>query len=129
MFIAKLSRSRLRGLAFISGIFGLTVCVFLYGALPYYTMGIIISLLFGGFESIRMTLSQSMTLEYVDEKFRSRIMGLYMMNYAFIPLGALPIGKAIDVFGTEKSLIAFSFIFLLSSIIVLITSIELRKIR
>ena len=129
LFIATLGRGRLRGLMFISGIFGLTICIFLYGALPYYIVGIIISIFFGVFENVRMTLSQSLTLEYVDEKFRSRIMGLYMMNYAFIPLGALPIGKAIDVFGAEKSLMVFSFIFLLTSIIVLITSKELRKIR
>ena len=76
-----------------------------------------------------MTLSQSLTLEYVDENFRSRIMGLYMMNYAFIPLGALPIGKSIDVFGAEKSLLIFSLIFFISSVLVLISSKELRKIR
>ena len=56
-------------------------------------------------------------------------MGLYMMNYAFIPLGALPIGISIDVFGAEKSLLIFSLIFFISSVLVLISSKELRKIR
>ena len=129
LFIASLSKSKLRGFIFLLGIFGLSACVFLLGVFPYFIAGIIIWILFGIFENIRMTLSQSLTLEYVDENFRSRIMGLYMMNYAFIPLGALPIGKSIDVFGAEKSLLIFSLIFFISSVLVLISSKELRKIR
>ena len=100
-----------------------------FGIAPKYSVGLVIVVFFGAFEQIRMALSNVLTMEYTDSKYRARMMGFFMLNFASIPLGALPIGYGIDKIGAINTLI-FDGIALISILLILLfLSTSFRKIK
>ena len=43
-------------------------------------------------DSGRRALNSSLIMEQTADEFRGRVMGVYMMNFGLIPLGAIPLG-------------------------------------
>ena len=39
-----------------------------------------------------MEINSSLILEQTDEEHRGRVMGVYMMNFGLMPIGAIPLG-------------------------------------
>ena len=129
LLISTLRKGTLRFTIFLFSAFGLGFCALAFGLAPEYLMGLIVVVFFGAFEQIRMALSNVLTMEYTDSKYRSRMMGFFMLNFAFIPLGALPIGYGIDKIGAINTLI-FDGIALISILLILmLISNSFRKIK
>ena len=84
---------------------------------------------FGAFEQIRMALSNVLTMEYTDKKYRARMMGFFMLNFAFIPFGALPIGYGVDKLGAVNTLLIDSIILISILMLLLTLSKSFRKIK
>ena len=57
-----------------------------------YTVAILIMMVLGLGDSGRRALNASLIMEQVDEEHRGRVMGVYMMNFGLIPIGAIPLG-------------------------------------
>ncbi len=127
--ISSLRKGALRFSVFLFSAFGLGFCTLTFGLAPEYSIGLVVIVFFGAFEQIRMALSNVLTMEYTDSKYRARMMGFFMLNFASIPLGALPIGYGIDKIGAINTLI-FDGIALISilSLLVLISN-SFRKIK
>ena len=100
----------------------------LVAAFPAYAIGLPLMLLVGLGSSIRMTLGQSLTLEATDAQYRARVMGLNMTVYGFVPLGALPVGRAVDMFGAQASLLVVGLALAVTGLVILLGSPTLRRL-
>ncbi|MBM01209.1 MAG: hypothetical protein CL762_00605 [Chloroflexi bacterium] len=129
ILISTLKKGTLRFSIFIISAFGLGLCTLIFGLAPQYTIGLVVVIFFGAFEQIRMALSNVLTMEYTDSKYRARMMGFFMLNFASIPLGALPIGYGIDKIGAVNTLIFDGIALIVILSILLLISNSFRKIK
>ena len=103
--IANLREGHPRGVVYLMGAILGGVGIGLVAAFPQYAFALPLMLLVGLASTLSMTLGQSLTLEATDAQYRARVMGLSMMVYGLTPLGALPVGRAVDVFGAQETLL------------------------
>ena len=129
LMISTLKKGNLRFGLFLTSAFGLGICILALGIFPYYSVGLVAVIFFGAFEQIRMALSNVLTMEYTDKKYRARMMGFFMLNFAFIPFGALPIGYGVDKIGAVDTLIIDSIILITILTLLLTLSKSFRKIK
>ena len=129
LLISTLKKGVLRFSIFIISAFGLGLCTLIFGLAPQYAIGLVVVIFFGAFEQIRMALSNVLTMEYTDSKYRARMMGFFMLNFASIPLGALPIGYGIDKIGAVNTLIFDGIVLIVILSILLLISSSFRKIK
>ena len=129
LMISTLKKGNLRFLLFLISAFGLGFCILTLSIFPYYSVGLIVVIFFGAFEQIRMALSNVLTMEYTDKKYRARMMGFFMLNFAFIPFGALPIGYGVDKLGAVNTLFIDSIILISILMLLLSLSKSFRKIK
>jgi MFS family permease len=127
LFIARLGKGDRRGLLLLGGSILNGIALLLIGLLPVYFFGLAVMVLIGVAESSRMTLGQSLTLEVTEDQFRARVMSLYMMTFGLMPLGALPIGRAVDVWGAQETLLVVSGLVLLTAVGFLAGATRLRR--
>ena len=71
---------------------------------PSYVLLMIIMVFVGLGDSGRRTLNSAILMEQVDDEHRGRVMGLYMMNFGLMPLGAIPIAAIAEVAGIREAL-------------------------
>ena len=92
LVIASLSKNNHRGwvLLITSMLSGVTIM--LAAATTSYAVAVVIMVFIGLGDSGRRALNSSLIMEQTDEEHRGRVMGVYMMNFGLIPLGALPLG-------------------------------------
>jgi MFS family permease len=64
-----------------------------------YWIAVAVMVLLGVGDSGRRSLNSSLMLEQTQDAFRGRVMGLYMMNFGLIPLGAIPLAAISEVIG------------------------------
>jgi MFS family permease len=57
-----------------------------------YAVAVVIMIFLGLGDSGRRALNSSLIMEQTDDEHRGRVMGVYMMNFGLIPLGAIPLG-------------------------------------
>ena len=55
-------------------------------------------------------------------------MGLHMMIYGLTPLGALPVGQAVDVFGAQETLLVVGPALAIVGVLSLMASPTLRRL-
>ena len=71
---------------------------------PSYLVLVVIMIFVGLGDSGRRTLNNTLIMEQVDDEHRGRVMGLYMMNFGLMPVGAIPIAGLAVVFGIREAL-------------------------
>ena len=79
------------------GAFSTGAALTLVAALPYYTAAAVIMLLMGLGDAGRRTVNMGLIMEVSDDRFRGRVMSVFMMNFGLMPLGVLPAGLAADM--------------------------------
>ncbi len=126
--IANLRQGNRRGIVYIAGTLISGVSIALVAAFPEYAIGLPLMILVGLGSSIRMTLGQSLTLEASDAEYRARVMGLNMTVFGLLPLGALPVGAAVDLYGAEWTLLFVGAALLVVGAVILLGSPTLRKL-
>ena len=127
LFIAGLGRWR-RGLlsilaAALSGIVLLLVVLF-----PAYAVAIVLMVVLGLGDAGRRTLNQSLIIEQAGDRYRGRVMSVFMMNFGLMHLGVLPAGVAIELFGGRIVIGAMAVVLLAVSALVLLTQRRLRRL-
>ena len=102
---------------------GLVLLVFYVGyvgALILFTQSnlLVLALVFlviaGLFHGVAITLSQTLVQLLARNDMRGRATSLFAMGFGLMPLGALPMGLAIDAFGAQRAVGGFmmvSFVF------------------
>ena len=75
-----------------------------------------------------MTLGESLTIEATDDALRARVMSLNMMTYGLMPLGALPMGYAIDHIGAQNTLFIVGLTLIAATIMLMLGSSTIRRV-
>jgi len=92
LFIASLSKNNHRGWVLLITSMLSGVAILLAAATTSYAVTVGIMLILGLGDSGRRALNSSLIMEQTDDEHRGRVMGVYMMNFGLVPLGALPLG-------------------------------------
>ena len=126
--VANLRRGHHRGLIVLVGAILSGVVLLVIGGFPIYGVGLGAMVGVGLAETTRMTLAQSLTLEVAGPEYRARVMSLFMMTFGLMPLGALPLGRAVDVYGASPSLLVMAGIVITVGVLFLIGARALRRL-
>lgn len=92
LVIAGLSKNNHRGWVLLITSMLSGVAILLAAATTSYAVAVVIMVILGLGDSGRRALNSSLIMEQTDEEHRGRVMGVYMMNFGLIPLGAIPLG-------------------------------------
>jgi len=126
---ANLRKGHRRGpILLIVGIGGSGVGMLLLAISQNYVIGLAVMIVIGFAGAIRMTLGESLTIEATDDAFRARVMSLNMMTFGLMPVGALPMGYAIDHIGAQNTLLIVGFALIAATIMLVVGSSTIRRV-
>ena len=94
-----------RGMLLMVGALSTGIALVLVAAIPIYAAAAAIMLLMGLGDAGRRTINMGLMMEASDDRYRGRVMSVFMMNFGLTPLGVLPAGLAADFFG-ERAVMA-----------------------
>lgn len=106
LFVASLRRVRYRGALMVGIIvvYGGVIAVFSLTRWLPLALGCLFA---GGFLGASyMALNNALLHLAVDDEVRGRVMGLYMVTWGFMPLGALPMGALGDLIGVPGAVLS-----------------------
>ena len=126
LVVASLGRWR-RGALIIGGGFVTGIALLLMAGLPYYLAGAGIMVVLGVGNAANRAVNQGLVMEHVEDRYRGRVMSVYMMSFGLMPLGVLPMGLAADQFGPRAVVAVMAACMLLVSTLVLFTQKRLRS--
>ncbi|MBT3996057.1 MAG: MFS transporter [Chloroflexi bacterium] len=92
LVIAGLSKNSRRGWVLLITSMLSGGAILLASVTTSYAVALVIMVILGLGDSGRRALNSSLIMEQTDDEHRGRVMGVYMMNFGLIPLGALPLG-------------------------------------
>ena len=129
-FLGKVAR---RGLALlVSGIASGSILVgfsTLSYLEPIFLAAIAFLVLVGVVQAARMTLTNSLMLEYADQEYRGRVMSIFALNMGLMPAGVLPITILADQIGAPLSLGIMAVLLVLVATTILLSSPRLRQLE
>lgn len=128
LFIAALG-SWQRGRLLIASSFISGAALLLVALLPFYAVALGLMVLLGLGDAGRRTLNQSLLMEVTDDRYRARVMSVFMTNFALIPLGVLPAGLAAEFLGGQMSVGILAVLLIALTAIILVTQRGLRNLR
>ena len=128
LVVANLQGGYRRGLILLVGSIVSGLAILLLASFPVLWVGMGFMVVIGIAESIRMTLGQSLSLEITAPQYRARVASIYMMTFGLMPLGALPLGFAVDRWGVESSLMVVGALVIIAGLIFLIGARTLRRL-
>ncbi|MCH7740610.1 MAG: MFS transporter [Chloroflexi bacterium] len=128
LVVANLQGGHRRGLILLVGSIVSGLAILLLASFPVLWVGMGFMVVIGIAESIRMTLGQSLSLESTAPQYRARVASIYMMTFGLMPLGALPLGFAVDRWGVESSLMVVGALVIIAGLIFLIGARTLRRL-
>ncbi|MCH7625269.1 MAG: MFS transporter [Chloroflexi bacterium] len=126
LFIATIGQWR-RGLLLILGSFASALALLLLALFPIYFAAAAIMVLLGLGDAGRRTINQSLIMEEVEDRYRGRVMSVFMMNFGLMPLGVLPTGFLIDYVGPQFAIGVLAVLLFGVSAYMLITQKQLRE--
>ena len=84
-----------------------------------------------GFKDITPILSDGAALAWIvdgiSDRYRGRVMGVFMMNFGLMPLGVLPAAFAIEALGSEMVIALLGIAVLVVATLILVTQSNLRE--
>ena len=126
---ANLRQGHHRGpILLIVGVGGSGVGMLLLAVSQIYVIGLAVMVVIGFAGAIRMTLGQSLTIEATDDAFRARVMSLNMMTFGLMPVGALPMGYAIDHLGAQATLFIVGIVLIAATVLLMLGSSTIRRV-
>ena len=118
-----------RGKALIVTSLLTSLCLMLLAIFPVFWIASLIMLVFGLGYAGNFTLSQSIVIQKVDDKYRGRVSSLFMMNFSMVPLGTLPASLIVQHYGGQIALATQAIILFVIFSSIFITQKSLRKIQ
>ena len=127
LVVASLGHWR-RGALIIGGGFVTGIALLLMAGIPYYFAGAGIMVVLGVGNAANRAVNQGLVMEHVEDRYRGRVMSVYMMSFGLMPLGVLPMGIGADVFGPRAVIAVMAVGMLLVTTFALATQRRLRAI-
>ena len=118
-----------RGAIVVGGGFATGVALMLMAAVPVYLAAAGIMVVLGLGSAANRAVNQALVMEHVTDRYRGRVMSLYMMSFGLMPLGVLPMGLAADVVGPRAVIAAMAVAMTAVTAVVLVTQKRLRAIQ
>jgi MFS family permease len=126
LFIAAMSKMARRGVLLVASGIVAGAALLAFSTVSYiapaFWAGILIAGLIGVVQSGRMTLNNSLIMEYCEDRYRGRVMGVFSLNMAMMPASVLPVTIVAEAIGaplalgiTSTLLIAISGAFLVGN--------------
>ena len=128
LFIASVGQWR-RGMLVLGTSFMSAVALGALAALPFFFVALPIMALLGLGDSGRRSLNQSLIMEEVDERYRGRVMSVYMMNFGLMPLGMVPAGFVADWLGGQAAIGILAFLMFAVTLAVTVSQGRLRRLQ
>lgn len=133
LFIAATGRSGRRGLL-LTGSSLVTGGSLLGFALlsefaAVYVAALAILGVIGLFEAGRMTLNNGLLIEYTVDRYRGRVMSVFVLNFALMPMGVLPLTLVADWIGAPEALGIMAVLLIAISTFFLIATPHLRRLQ
>ncbi len=127
LFIASIGRWRrgsiLLGSSFISGF-----ALLLVALIPSYLTAAAVMVLLGLGDAGRRTLNHALIMEEVEDRYRGRVMSVFMMNYGLTPLGVLPAAAVAEALGGQAAVGILAVLLLAATATMVVTQKGLRRI-
>jgi len=128
LFIAGFA-TRKRGLLLILSGLASGAALLLAGIVPVYFIAVGVLLVLGLGNAGQWSLNQILVMGQLDDRYRGRVMGIYMMTFGLAPLAVLPAGVAVDMVGPAPVLAVVGSGLLLFSVFVLVTQRRIRGLQ
>ena len=126
LFVAALGKQK-RGLLLLAGSFLSGIGLMLVAAIPVYLVAIGIMVLLGLGDAGRRTVLMALIMEEVEDRYRGRVMSVFMMNFGLMPLGALPAAAMAQIVGGREAVGLLAVLLIAATLVVLITQRRLRQ--
>jgi MFS family permease len=127
LYVASVGKGR-RGLLLILASFASAAGLMMVSLVPIYVFAIFIMLPLGLGDAGRQTLNQSLIMEHTEDRYRGRVMSVYMLNFGLMPLGVLPSGVLADYLGGQATIGILAVALLLITSLILISQKRLRTL-
>ena len=118
-----------RGLLLIVGSFVSGAALLLMGSTPLYIAAAGIMLVLGIGDSARRVVVQGLLVEKSDERYRGRVVSVYIMLQGLLPVGVLSGGIAMDLVGTQATVTVMGAGMLITGAVVFLTQKGLVRIQ
>ena len=79
--------------------------------------------------AVFMAINLSLIQMYAAPEMRGRVMSIFMLTFAFMPLGLLPVGAAAQALGTPIAFLGSSILLVLSTVLVFLLIPAVRRLR
>ena len=96
---------------------------------PFYMAALGILAVVGLFEAGRMTLNNGLLIEYTEDRYRGRVMSVFVLNFALMPMGVLPLTLVADWIGAPEALGIMALLLIAISTVFLIVTPHLRRLQ
>ena len=126
--IAALGPKR-RGLLLVAGGLVSALGLTLIALVPRYYPSVVFMLLLGIGNTSHLTLSHTLAMELVTDEFRGRIASVFTIGTGLLPLGLLPLGFAMDLWGGRVAIGALAVILFVASATIMLTQQQLRRLN
>ena len=120
-------RSRRRGRLLIFASLATGVSLLLVSAVPLFIGALLLMVPLGLGQTARMTLNQALLIEHVGERYRGRVMSVFMLTWGLMPLGVLPAGLLADWAGVQVSLGVMAALLIAFTVLIYATQPRLRQ--
>ena len=126
LFMAQAGRWK-RGLLLIATTLLTGVALLLVALLPFYLVALFLMLALGLGDAGRRTLNQALIMEVSEDQYRGRVMSVYMLNFALMPLGVLPAGIVAQYLGGQVAVGILAVLLLIITVVIFVTQKDLRR--
>ena len=127
LVVASLGAKR-RGLVLVFGSFAAGAALLLVASVPLYLAGAVMLVVFGFGNAVHLTLSQTLVLEKVEDRFRGRTTSIFQMNAGLLPFTVLLVAFAFDSLGSRPTIGLMATGLLIASVVVLTTQRRIRQL-
>jgi MFS family permease len=128
LFIAGLRRGAHRGLWLIGSTLLSGAAVVGLGLAPVLIMAFVMLFFMGLADAGRRSLNNALLMEVVDDEYRGRISGIWMMNFGFMPIGILLFAQISDVWDIRVASVAAGVGLLLTGFWFLVGDRHIRRL-
>ena len=125
IFIAAIGKWR-RGMILLFSGFLSGIALVLVAGIPIYIAATGIMILLGLGDALRQTLNQVIIMEEVEDEYRGRIMSIFMLIFALMPLGVLPAGLLAQLVNGQFSVGLMGTLLILVSVVLWFSQKHLR---
>jgi MFS family permease len=133
LIVASLRQGGNRGIILIvSGCVSAIVVIgfsVLSATFPVFVIGLLVLFSMGLIQAGRMTMQQTLVMEYVETSYRGRVISFNMLAFGLMPLGVLPLGILADALNAPIAVGMMATLFLVIMFLILIFSPKLRHLK